>query len=179
MLEAVRSRADTVGKILFGIKRAFGEVLRAAHVRHMPVGNIGWNVADVNIAMSPISNTVMEGLEYGQIRYKRRENFLLMQRKLEGRVSMLRKDLNEGVCPLFFPILVQDKHSAAQALWERGISAVEFWNEGTEGGGCDAGIDARYLRAHVLELPIHQGVSRSQVEYIADQVLRLELRPAQ
>lgn len=179
MLEAVRSRADTVGKTLFGIKRAFGEVLRAARVRQVPVGNIGWNVADVNIAMSPISNTVMEGLEYGQIRYKRRENFLLMQRKLEGRVTMLRKDLNEGVCPLFFPILVQDKHSAAQALWERGVSAVEFWNGGSQGGGCDAGIDSRYLRAHVLELPIHQDVSRSQVEYIADQVLRLELRPAQ
>ncbi len=179
MLEAVRSRADRVGKALFGIKRAFGEVLRAARVRQVPVGNIGWNVADVNIAMSPVGNTVLEGLEYGQIRYKRRENFLLMQQKLEGRVTMLRKDLNEGVCPLFFPILVQDKHSAAQALWKRGISAVEFWNEGSQGGGCDAGIDSRYLRAHVLELPIHQGVSRSQVEYIANQVMQLELQPAQ
>jgi hypothetical protein len=31
----------------------------------------------------------------------------------------------------------------------------------------------------VLELPIHQDVTRSQVEYIADQVLRLELQAAQ
>ena len=179
MLEAVRSRADRAGKTLFGIKRAFGEVMRAARVRQVPVGNIGWNVADVNIAMSPISSTVMQGLQYGQIRYKRRENYLLLRQMLEGRVTMLRKDLPEGVCPLFFPILVQDKHSAAHSLWTRGISAVEFWNEGSQGGGCNAGIDARYLRAHVLELPIHQDVSRAQVEYIADQVLRLELQPAQ
>jgi dTDP-4-amino-4,6-dideoxygalactose transaminase len=179
MLEAVRSRADSIGKVLFGFKRAFGEVLRAARVRQVPVGNIGWNVADVNIAMSPISNTVMEGLEYGQIRYKRRENYLLMRQRLEGRVTLLRKDLPEGVCPLFFPILVQDKHSAAQALWKRGIGAVEFWNEGDPSANSVGGTDARYLRAHVLELPIHQDVSRSQVEYIADQVLRLELQPAQ
>ncbi len=172
-LEAVRSRSDRIGKVLFGIKRACGHMLRAARVRQVPVGNIGWNVADVNIAMSSISNTVMGGLEYDEIRRRRRENFVLMQRRLEGRVTMLRKDLQEGVCPLFFPILVEDKHAAAQALWQRGIGAVEFWNEG------DGGTDARYLRAHVLELPIHQDVTRSQVEYIADQVLRLELQPAQ
>lgn len=179
VLEAVRSRSDNIGKALFGIKRAFGQMLRAARVRQVPVGNIGWNVADVNIAMSSISQTVIGGLEYDQIRRKRRENFLLMQRRLEGRVTMLRNDLKEGVCPLFFPILVQHKHAAARALWQRGIGAVEFWNEGDPRANGHSGPDARYLRAHVLELPIHQDVTPSQVEYIADHVLRLELEPAQ
>jgi dTDP-4-amino-4,6-dideoxygalactose transaminase len=179
MLEAARSRSDGIGKALFGVKRVIGQLLRSASVRQVPVGNIGWNIGDVNIAMSPIGNTVMQGLEYGQIRYIRRENFLLLQRRLEGRVTMLRNDLPEGVCPLFFPILVQDKHSAAQALWKRGIGAVEFWNDEVPGAHSAGGPDARYLRAHVLELPIHQYVTRSQVEYIADQVLRLELQPVQ
>jgi dTDP-4-amino-4,6-dideoxygalactose transaminase len=177
-LEAVRSRFDGIGSALFGIKRAVGRAMRAASVRQVPVGNIGWNVADVNIAMSSISNTVMDGLEYDQIRQRRRENFLLMRARLEGRVTMLRDDLKEGVCPLFFPILVQDKHAAAQAFWQRGIGAVEFWNDGDPLANSDAGADAKYLRAHVLELPIHQDVTRSQVAYICDQVLRLELQPA-
>jgi dTDP-4-amino-4,6-dideoxygalactose transaminase len=178
-LEAVRSRSDRIGKALFGIKRAFGQMLRAARVRQVPVGNIGWNVADVNIAMSSISQKVMGGLEYDQIRRKRRENFLLMRQRLEGRVTMLRSDLKEGVCPLFFPILVQDKHSAARALWRRGIGAVEFWNEGDPRANRNGGSDAQYLRSHVLELPIHQDVTPAQVEYIAGQVLSLELQPAQ
>lgn len=178
-LEALRSRSDIIGKALFGIKRASGRMLRAARVRHVPVGNIGWNVGDVNIAMSGISNTVMRGLEYDQIRRKRRENFLLMQRRLEGRVTMVRKDLKEGVCPLFFPILVKDKRSAARALWQRGIGAVEFWNEGDPQANGACGADAHYLRAHVLELPIHQDVTGVQVEYMADQLLRLKLEPAQ
>jgi len=143
------------------------------------VGNIGWNIADVNIAMSSISDTVMKRLEYDPIRRKRRENFLLMQKRLDGRVKMLRQDLPEGVCPLFFPILVEDKHAAAQALWQRGIGAVEFWNDGDAQANGDIGADARYLRAHVLELPIHQDVTPTQVEYIADQVLRLELQATQ
>jgi dTDP-4-amino-4,6-dideoxygalactose transaminase len=178
LLEAVRSRSDGIGGALFGVKRAAGRMLRAASVRQVPVGNIGWNVADVNIAMSSISNTVMDGLEYDQIRKKRRQNFLLMRARLEGRVTMLRDDLNEGVCPLFFPILVKEKHAAAQALKQRGIEAVEFWNDEAPLASSGAGADARYLRAHVLELPIHQDVTRSQVEYIADQVLRLELQAA-
>jgi hypothetical protein len=80
---------------------------------------------------------------------------------------------------LFFPILVQDKRSAAEALWRRGIGAVEFWNAGGPLALNEGGADAKYLRAHVLELPIHQDVTESQVEYIADQVLRLELQAAQ
>src|ERR1039458_9432838 len=102
-LEALRSRADLMGGILFGIKRAFGRMLRAADVRQVPIGNIGWNIGDVNIAMSSICNTVIKRLDYGRIRKKRRENFLHLRQKLQGRVTMLREDLDEGVCPLFFP----------------------------------------------------------------------------
>jgi dTDP-4-amino-4,6-dideoxygalactose transaminase len=176
--EALRSRADLMGKVLFGIKRMIGRLLRAADVRQVPIGNIGWNLDDVNIAMSSICNTVMKRLDYDRIRRRRRENFLLLRQKLEGRVTMLREDLDEGVCPLFFPILVRDKHAAAKALWQRGIGAVEFWNEVRPQAERDGGPGAQYLRAHVLELPIHQDVGPSQVEYIADQVLRLELKIA-
>jgi len=120
----------------------------------------------------------MNRLDYGAIRRRRRANFLLLRQRLEGRVTMLREDLDEGVCPLFFPILVRDKQATARALWHRGIGAVEFWNEARPMSERDGGPDAQYLRAHVLELPIHQDVGPSQVEYIAEQVLRLELQPA-
>jgi len=89
---------------------------------------------------------------------------------------MLREDLEEGVCPLFFPILVKDKHAAAQALWRKDIGAVEFWNDPQDNPSI--GPDARYLRSHVLELPIHQDVTPAQVEYTAHHVLRLQLAPA-
>jgi dTDP-4-amino-4,6-dideoxygalactose transaminase len=55
---------------------------------------------------------------------------------------------------------------------------VEFWNETRPMAEREGGPEAQYLRAHVLELPIHQDVGPDQVEYIAEQVLRLELQPA-
>jgi perosamine synthetase len=174
--ETLRSRANRTGKALFAIKQTIGRTLRAARVRHVPVGDIGWNIANVNIAMSGVSDRVMRSLDYERIIETRRSNFLLMRQRLGGRVRMLREDLKEGVCPLFFPILVKDKHAAAQALRQRDIGAVEFWND-RQDNPC-IGPDARYLRSHVLELPIHQGVTPAQVEYTADQVLRLQLEPA-
>lgn len=174
--EALRSRANRTGQALFAIKQAIGRLLRRARMRHVPVGDIGWNLANVNVAMSAFSDMVMRSLDYERIRDRRRANFLLMRKELEGRVRMLREDLDEGLCPLFFPILVKDKHAAARALWQQGIGAVEFWNDRQDNPSI--GPDARYLRAHVLELPIHQDVTSSQVEYAANQVLRLKLEPA-
>jgi dTDP-4-amino-4,6-dideoxygalactose transaminase len=162
--------------MLFDVKQAIGRKLRSAKVRHVPVGDIGWNLSNVNIAMSSISDKVMGGLDYEQIRRKRRENFVFLREKLAGRVKLLREDLPEGVCPLFFPILVRDKAAAARALQHQGIGAVEFWNDPQTNP--HIGPDAWYLRSHVLELPIHQDVSKAQLEYIADQVLRLRLEPA-
>jgi dTDP-4-amino-4,6-dideoxygalactose transaminase len=176
VLETLRSRSNGIGKALFGAKQAAGRMLRAARVRHVPVGDIGWNIGNVNVAMSSFSKTIMASLDYEQIRARRRENFLLMRELLHGRVTMLREDLPEGVCPLFFPILVRDKHETAQFLWDRGVGAVEFWNDPQDNPWIRK--DARFLRSHVLELPIHQDVTPSQVEYIAHHVLRLKPEPA-
>ncbi len=176
MLEEFRSRWNGVGRALFGMKRALGRALRGAGVPPVPVGDIGWNPAHVNIGMASISSTVMKGLDYRWIRERRRQNFLLLREKLAGRVRMLREDLREGVCPLFFPILAPDKASAAAALRGRGIGAVEFWNHGDPQANGNGSSDTSYLRQHVLELPIHQNVTASQIEYIAEQVLHLGLQ---
>ena len=78
--------------------------------------------------------------------------------------------------PVVLSILVKDKQAAARALRQQDIGAVEFWNDPQDNPGI--GTDARYLRSHVLELPIHQDVTPAQVEYTANQVLRLKLEPA-
>jgi dTDP-4-amino-4,6-dideoxygalactose transaminase len=176
VLETLRSRSNGIGKALCGAKQAAGRMLRAVRVRHVPVGDIGWNIGNVNVAMSSLSKTIMASLDYERIRERRRENFLLMREFLQGRVMMLREDLPEGACPLFFPILVKDKHATAQFLWDRGVGAVEFWNDPQDNPWIRK--DARYLRSHVLELPIHQDVTPLQVEYVARQVLRLRPEPA-
>src|SRR5262249_29317187 len=134
------------------------------------------NIGNVNVGMSPVSNAVMSNLDYDEIRRRRRENFHLMRQELSGAVSMVREDLDEGVCPLFFPILVKNKPEAVKSLQARGIGAIDFWNDRQHNP--DIGRGARHLRAHLMELPIHQDVSAGQVQYIAREVRKLRLEPA-
>lgn len=174
-LESLRSRMNVVGSALAGIKQMAGRTLRAASVRHVPVGDIGWDMNNVNVGMSAIGETVMTRLNYPAIRERRRANFLALKERLNGRVRLLRDDLPEGVCPLFLPILVNRKSEVARSLWAKGIGAVDFWNDPQSNP--EIGEDARFLRGHVLELPIHQDVRPEQVDYIADQVIKLRPEP--
>ena len=174
-LEAFRSRWNRAGKALATIKQSAGRALRAAEVRSVPVGDIGWNINNVNVGMSAFSRLVIRALNGDEIRRRRRENFQLLRQSLHGKVTLLREDLNPGVCPLFFPVLVRDKHAVAQSLRQRGIQAVEFWNDRQD---YFIGPEARYLRAHVLEIPVHQDVTHRQLEYIAREIRSLNPEPA-
>lgn len=176
VLEWIRSRADIAGNVLFALKRTLGRTLTTLGVNRVPVGDIGFDHASVDLAMSDVCRALLQHFDYEEIRRRRRENFLLLRRKLAGAATVLCERLDEGVCPLFFPLLVPRKRWAAEALWQRGIGAVEFWNYGDSEATGDASREAQFLRDHVLELPIHQDVTREQVDYMAEQVLALKLR---
>jgi hypothetical protein len=151
-------------------KKALGNAVNALGVKRPPAGTADLDLAHVNLGMSPLSHSLLRRFDYAQIRRRRRSNFLLMQELFQGRVALPRPELGEGVCPLFFPILVADKASTARALRQRGIGALEWWSTAPIGNG-EASAGSQYLRDHLLGLPIHQDVSESQVEYTVDQVL--------
>jgi hypothetical protein len=58
------------------------------------------------------------------------------------------------------------------------VDALEFWNDGVEPEGHEMSADARFLREHVLELPIHQDLTRGHIEHVARQVSSLGARMA-
>src|SRR5207253_237100 len=92
--------------------------------------------------------------------------------RLRGRVTLLDKPLTDGVCPLFFPLLVRDKAASHRALAARGIETIEFWNSGDPDAERN-GSDAQFLRKHVLEIPIHQDVTPEKADFMVDQILKL------
>lgn len=175
MLEQLRRRSNGLGKTLLVLKRSMGRVLSALGMERMPVGDIGFDLHSVNTAMSPWCHRLVQTCDVAGIRERRTSNFLRLLRHLIGHATLLRTELEEGVCPLFFPILVPNKRAAAEALWQRGIGAVEFWNEGDSEANGAVFPDTQFLRDHVLELPIHQDVTAEQVDYMAEQVLTLKL----
>jgi len=172
MLERLRSRANGFGEALHLLKGAIGRNLTALGVERVPVGDIGFELDQVGFAMSPLSASLLRQFDYAAIRERRRANFLRLRERLGGQVPLAQRELEPGVCPLFFPMLVRHKAAVARALQQRRITAVEFWNHGDPEAEHGAS-DARFLREHLLELPLHQDVSPEQLDYMADQVLDL------
>jgi len=171
ILESFRSRFPFIGAKLAAMKAWFGRALTAASVERERVGNIGFDLTKVDTEMSSACHWLLARFTYELIRERRRSNFLQLEARLKDKVSVLPVELAEGVCPLFFPILVEDKHAAAEELRQRGIGVIEFWNEGDPAACGPDSRDALFLRKHVLELPIHQNVTAGQLDYIAREVI--------
>jgi hypothetical protein len=106
------------------------------------------------------------------------ENYRRLAQQLDGAATPVFETMPDGVCPLFFPVFVHDKHGTAERLRARGVDALEFWNESCEPGGHEMGPDARFMRRHVLELPIHQDLKPRHVDHIARQMQTLTRRRA-
>lgn len=172
LLESFRSRLPLPGAMLAGMKAAAGHALTAFSIERERVGNIGFDLDKVDTGMSAICRWLLRHLDYEGIRNRRRANFQWLEERLRGKVNLLPLELDEGVCPLFFPILVNDKKAVAADLQRRGIGVVELWNEGDPEADGSGSEDARFLRKHVLELPIHQNVTEDQLDYIAQEVTR-------
>jgi len=173
LLERLRDRWYLGGQAAFAVKRGIGMALRALDVDRVPFGDIGFDRDRVHVAISPLSLRLLERFDYDDIRGRRRANFLMLRERLDGGATLFPRELEAGMCPTIFPMLVPDKHAAAEALRARGIAAMEFWNHGDPEA---RGADALFLREHVLELPIHQDVTPDQVEYMAREVLNLGLK---
>jgi dTDP-4-amino-4,6-dideoxygalactose transaminase len=174
ILRWIRSRYETCGRALFAMKRIAGRTLSATNVRRAPVGNTGFDLSAVNTGMSSICHTILRCFQYDRIKETRRRNFRILEDRFRGRVTLLDKTLADGVCPLFYPLLVKDKRTAARALASRGIETVEFWNCG-DPESHRAGSPVAYLRDHLLEIPIHQDVTPEGAEYAAEEILKLRV----
>ncbi len=171
LLRWVRSCNDVFGRTLLTAKQAAGRTLSAVKIRRVPVGDTGFDLSTVNVGMSPICHTLLRRFEYEGIKERRRRNFRIVDDRLRGKVVLLDKTLAEGVCPLFFPLLVKDKRAAARALAQRGIETVEFWNQG-DPQSYQPGSGAEFLRRHLLELPIHQDLTPEAMDYAAEEIVK-------
>ena len=168
MVQRLRSRIDGVGTAIQSAKRAVGRAAGALDMNRARVGDLGFTLDDVDLAMSRSSERLLRRFDFDAIRRARVDNYHALRNALGDSVTAAAGDLPDGACPLFLPILAADKTATARALRARGIDALEFWNYGA-GDAADESADVRFLRSHVLGLPIHQDVNPRQLSYIAAQ----------
>jgi len=168
----MRTRSDGLGIAMESMKRAAGRAAAAMEVPRAKIGDIGFDIAETDLAMSDISARLLKRLNVEDIRARRIANYRRLADQLAGRVMLLHDELPAGACPLVLPILAEDKRDTAEALRACGVDALEFWNYGARDEDGE-GAHARFLRKHVLGLPIHQDLDARHMDYVASQVLRL------
>ena len=172
VVQRVRANANAIGATLQSAKQIAGRTMGAIDVNRSNVGDIGFNVDDVDLGMSSMSQRLLHRFNFNEIRRKRVSNYHELGESLNGSVAHLHGQLEDGLCPLFYPIVVDDKPAAARALRAHGVQALEFWNHGADSIASES-ADVQYLRSHVLALPIHQDLSTRQLHHMADRVAKI------
>lgn len=159
-----RNRFEPGGAALFGLKRMVGRALSGMALARHPVGDEGFDAARASLRMSDVSRRLLPRFDYAAIRARRRQNLSLLQERLGGEPGAFGV-LPEGACPLFYPLLVRDKAGVVRQLRARGIEAIPFWNNGDP--EAHSFPDARFLREHLVDLPIHQDVTPERIDHMA------------
>jgi dTDP-4-amino-4,6-dideoxygalactose transaminase len=126
----------------------------------------------VDHPISRLSKMILTHHDSSQIVLTRRDNYLFLQRELatvDGLKSLV-PELPNDVCPWVFPVFFNQRPGACKALREEGIPAVTW--EGVRPADLPLGLfpDADYLYGNLVFLPVHQSLTRRDLQRIADAV---------
>jgi dTDP-4-amino-4,6-dideoxygalactose transaminase len=172
LLANLALRAGEPGEaVRAGVRRAYAAARGASGIRPISTGTSSFDPGLVDLGMSPLTRFVAERLDAREIVAARRRNYFLLLGRLRDRVPPVFGELPAGACPLFYPLLVDDKAGVAARLARRRIETVDFWR--TAHPLCPPGVfpEAEALRRRVLELPVHQDLSPEDVVNVAQAVL--------
>ncbi|MBM3252998.1 MAG: hypothetical protein FJZ16_01940 [Candidatus Omnitrophica bacterium] len=109
--------------------------------------------------------------KFEEIIRKRRENYnYLITQLLDDNTVPLFPTLPESVCPYVLPVLVnRNQDSILGNLHNSGIPAISWPDlppEVLKNNGKHQG--ALWLRSHIILFPVHQSLTRKQIDYIAN-----------
>jgi len=112
---------------------------------------------------------------------QRRENYyklydVVQKTKL---LQPLFHKLPEGTCPLHLPVLVEDREAVCRLLNENGIAAIKWWAGYHRAFDWSEFNEAKYLKDHVLTIPIHQQLSPDDMEYVCSVISSIDELTAQ
>jgi dTDP-4-amino-4,6-dideoxygalactose transaminase len=92
VVQRIRGRANGVGAALQLVKRGMGMAAGALDVNRANVGDIGFNLDDVDLAMSGVSERLLERFDYAEIVRRRTENYRLLAQMLDADVAPVFPD---------------------------------------------------------------------------------------
>lgn len=115
--------------------------------------------------ISRVSLAMIERMDPDVIRERRRQNYKTLSSMLGGPA------LTDDTCPLFLPIVVDDRRRVWRRLQEARIDTFIFGMFHHPALDLDRFPETRAMRETILCLPIHQDLDRADLERIAGGLL--------
>jgi dTDP-4-amino-4,6-dideoxygalactose transaminase len=124
-----------------------------------------YNTITLNFEISKLSKKLLQTYNPKAIVNKRRENFRFILKRILSinNIEAIYKELPEGVCPLFFPIIVEKAASVQQEMMRRGYQIIRWWNIFHPDVDWHNLLKAKYLKTKILALPIHQDLNKDRL----------------
>jgi hypothetical protein len=120
-------------------------------------------------SMSSLARGIATRIDPAAVIERRRTNYQALREMTEGlpHVEPLFENLPEGVCPMAMPVLTPHRDAVVARLNAQGIGAFPFWKGYHRGFDWAPFPEARYLKDHLLALPVHQALTNTHMTYIA------------
>lgn len=173
LLQNLELRGGRIGGWVRGAIRSLGRnTVRAAQIDRVATGTQHFDRAHVDLGMSPLTRKLALSEDLHAVVEHRRRNYFLLLGALRSVSAPLFSELPPGVCPLFYPLVVEDKGEVMARLRAMGVETVDFWRYFHP--ACDASKfpEVAQLRRTVLEIPCHQDLTPDVMARIAGAVKR-------
>ncbi len=171
LLQNLELRGGAVGRGLRGLVRTVGHgTVKAASIERVATGTQHFDRKHVDLGMSPLTRRIALAQDLESIVEKRRRNYFYLLGRLRDVSTPLFNQLPAGTCPLFYPMVVQEKAEVLARLRAKGIDAIDFWKRFHP--ACDAGAfpEVAQLRRSIVEIPCHQDLSPEVMADVASVV---------
>jgi hypothetical protein len=178
LLQNAELRGGRFGRALRAAGRLLGRgAVGASGVQRVSTGTRHFSRQDVDLGISPLTLRIASGLDLTDVVEKRRRNYFLLLGQLREISPPLVAQLPPGACPLFYPLLVDDKGPVLAWLRAMGIDAIDFWRDFHPACPATEFPDVARLRRSIVELPCHQDLTPELMQRMAA-VVRDAMRTA-
>ena len=168
LLSNLELRTGDLGRrVRQALRESSRRFVRRAKIERVSTGTQHFDLGAVQLGMSAASHLVLRNQNYAEIVERRRRNYFLLYAMLRDVAPPVTGELKPGVCPLFYPMAVEDKAGAMARLLARGVETVDFWRLRHPALPLGAFPEVDQLRETVLELPVHQDLSPADAEHVA------------
>ncbi|MCW2599990.1 MAG: hypothetical protein JWM02_1819 [Frankiales bacterium] len=168
-------RATVPQAIRRGVSRHFAS--RASAVLEAEYDpELDFQVQSLDAAPSLVTCRLLPHLVFHHAAATRRRHYLQLLSAVSHLVPQPFTRLPDGAAPFLLPIAVDDRVNALGVLGRSGIRAIPLWSTPHPASRPQPGSRSNWLRAHVVGLPVHQGLTPDDVRRIA--IASAVLRPA-